>query len=906
MKILLVIAGMPLMVAVAGKVWAQSEPLRVMPASEETISRQPREVVSLTFAVRNDSNRALELEPHLLLPAGWRMVTQDLPFTLAGSASSIRLASFMIPQSAEAGEYLVTYEVQQRQQPAIRDACTVRVFVLPLESLKVAALEAPSFAIAGERFKSSFVVRNTGNAPISAAFQVRSVHGSKLTPQAGSLQLDPGRSTQIEIEITAPATRHRIEERITLSVQAENAGAHGTSSATQVVPRISVGEAYHTLATQVDMGFIIHQTPTQQSSGWQLGVSGSGALDETETRRLDFRLRGPDVRDRGSFGATDEYWLRYRNRASTWRLGDDIYGLSLLTEPGRYGRGGGFAYDTSAAGWSAFAAEERFAAANREQLGFNAHLRFAPARLDLNLLERRGGRLPAAIYSMGASTRWSGGASTLELAQSQAKEIDDRGRALRWDLYDATLPVHYYVTGWYADPEYRGYLRDERYLTAGFDYPLHNRSGLHGYYRHQQRNLDQHAEHPAAREHHANLGLSRGLWGSSRLALDFNLRAYADSHATPVEDIENRALRLALSQTFKNISLLYSSERGRTRSPGANADFATALHTLSASWQPGPAQSYGLYAMYDDNAYARRRQNAQTSFGLNANYTLGSTTIGLDAQRSYEIPHDAAMLDDAGERLDPSPYARSNRSHSIYSMRLAQQWRNGDRITLLARRITGPLPQSDLWLTYAVPFDLPLLHRTNVGAVRGRVFDTETGIGVRSVVLSLDGLTAVSSANGEYEFPAVPVGSYLLSLDRSNIDVEQVPRHGVLLQVKVDAGNAQRIDIPLVRSASVSVDVTLQPGDDARPRGLPNVLITMSQGEQIYRRLTDARGHVQLAGLPPGEWTVSISADAVPQGYTVASRERSLRIEPGAAAEARFRLTPVVRDIRLLPPLKLR
>jgi hypothetical protein len=115
-------------------------------------------------------------------------------------------------------------------------------------------------------------------------------------------------------------------------------------------------------------------------------------------------------------------------------------------------------------------------------------------------------------------------------------------------------------------------------------------------------------------------------------------------------------------------------------------------------------------------------------------------------------------------------------------------------------------------LTYSVPFDLPLYRRADVGAVQGRVYDAESGAGLRNIVLNLDGLTAVIDGRGEFEFPAVRAGNYQLSMDRGNVGVDKVPAGKLPLDVVVAAGDSQRVEVALANSVSVAVSVRLPEG----------------------------------------------------------------------------------------------
>jgi hypothetical protein len=543
-----------------------------------------------------------------------------------------------------------------------------------------------------------------------------------------------------------------------------------------------------------------------------------------------------------------------------------------------------------------------------EQTGLDAYYRPRNGtRLDATFLDITSGALPGTIYSLRAQSRLSAGLNA-DLEWGESEGGGERGQAMRANLSGSTGPLRYYATGWRADSAYRGYLRDKQYLSTGFDLPRRTGWGLHGYYRLQDWNLDKpqgfilDLQRPpnvedlirfAPTERRASLGTEHALGSASRLTLDLTQRTRTDGHSLPQIDTASRALRLGLARSVRQLSFLYAYERGITQNDIMATRFATALHLLTASWQAGPAQSYGLYVFRDDNAFSNERQPVETSYGLSASYVRGlATSLTLNAQRND---------------------AQTSRG-ALYNIALFHERPDGGRFSLTCRRIESRQTQTDFLLTYSVSFATPVARRANVGSVRGRVFDSETGAGLANVVLNLDGLTAVTGREGEFEFPVVKASAYRLSMDRANVDVGKVPVDDLPRDVNVVARERQDLQIALVRTVTLSAHVT-QPASGpgradtvaaAERGGVQNVLVTLRHGDTVYRRLTDADGRVQLAGLTPGAWSVTLAPDTLPAGYGASEGERRLELAPGATAAVEFELTPIARDIRMLPPLEVR
>jgi hypothetical protein len=860
-------------------------------------------VVAATFIVRNESSRALQLESNLILPAGWQPIASEMPFELRAGATAVRLISFVVPQMAQAGNYAVTYAVRDPRAPNLRATYTVRVAVAAALALQVLPIETPDYVIEGESYDSSFLLRNLGNAPLVVQYKARSAQGNRTEPREGACPLAPGESKRLTIKVHTVQTRRRESEDLTLIARVTGSDiTDSATSFTQVVPRVSRQEAYRTLATQLDLRTIASERDGRRASAWQPQLIGAGALDDSQSYQINFRLRGPDTRDRGPLGETDDYWLQYRHDAFVAAVGDDDYGLSMLTEPGRYGRGALLGYQADHWGMTGYQMLDRLASQPLEREGFNSY--FAPSeqtRVDFNLLRKETESASfGTVQSLRGRTQWPGNLSTdIELGRSA--DGDEHGNAVRAVVHGIANAVRYYAVGWRADRQFSGYLRDKEYFNTGFDYQR-TEWAFRGYYRVQDWNLelpkfqslesDDHASledfiRAAPTERQATLGVDRSFAFRTRVSLDYSIRNRHDPSAQPALDVGSQSARLGLGRSWKDLSLLYSIERGQTQNERLPGTFGTSLQILSAAWRISEAQSYSLYALRDDNAFANEPGAPQTTFGLSASYELGAAT-----SLSFEVQRDQSE-ESSGTSLNFS---------------LSHESPSGGRVSLLARRLEISSTQTDLMLTYSMPFGMPIGRKTNVGAVRGRVFDGESRTGVSNLLLNLDGLTAVTDRNGQFHFPVVPAGNHQLSVDRSRIEVGKVAAENLPLALDVTPLADREVQIALMRSVNIVVTVRLNPKrtDDpqsSKPvRAVPNTLITLKSGATVYRRLTDTNGIVQLGGLRPGRWLISISEEAIPADYSVENREVAIDLAPGASAGMDFVLTPVLRRMRMVAP----
>jgi len=108
--------------------------LEVRPAGKELFRTKPKGIVAVTFRVTNTTSQQHEFTSEVELPEGWVLITQDFPFDLGGNETTTKLVSFIVPETAPAGRYKITYLVKVRKYPSIRDFYTVDVVVLPYEA----------------------------------------------------------------------------------------------------------------------------------------------------------------------------------------------------------------------------------------------------------------------------------------------------------------------------------------------------------------------------------------------------------------------------------------------------------------------------------------------------------------------------------------------------------------------------------------------------------------------------------------------------------------------------------------------------------------------------------------------------------------------------------------------------
>jgi hypothetical protein len=883
--------------------------IEVKTLGQELLSKTPRQIITTRFSVVNVSEQAGQFEGRVILPAGWRVITPEAPFELANNESTVRYISIYIPEGAPAGDYDIGYEVRNRQNPAIMDAYSLSVRVLPVIKLQLSALTVPEYVISGNSYGVSYLIQNNGNAQIRVNYHVNSSRNHAITPDSASLTLNAGETQQVEIQVKTDLLQVVEKEWLNFSAEVENTDiAEKITSVIELLPRItSFGGAYNMLPSSAKLSYVTRSAGENQTSGWQTEISGQGAYDETGDSYISYLLRSPDLTEISSLAEIDEYRFYYSGKQFDYSLGDRVYSLSPLTERGVYGRGLQAGYQTEQSEVKVYYTADKYSAEKKKQSAIHVDYQIKKDyRLGINYLNKQNGNLSEEIFSLRNQMQWSSSFNTdIEFAQSKGES--ESAQAVRIEQYDYRHKLRYSFTLLYAEPEFLGSYRDQALASLNLNYLLNKKWTLQGYYKNQQTNLDTAADRAAADDQKIGTGITYRLSADSDISLDYDRQRKTDRRDNPEFSFSYDRWRLAVGQRFNNnLSLNVSAEREFYKDYFDQSSFTTERYRASAYWRATDQQTYSAYLAYNDTSRSIEEQNVQTTLGINANYQISRfTSLSLNAEKSIV----------------------NERQRFAYNMSFRHTLSNGDQFSLTGRHTRGQTNDTNIMLSYTVPFELPISRKKNVATLSGRVYDRQTGKGVADVILNLNSIIAISDADGDYRFPSVKFGAYYLSMKMPSGDISRVSLKKMPLSVEI--GSQKKLDIPLSRSVTLGSCVVVYkakelklPSQDAfrqvdgivKPvisdkelvpsHGLERIVLTLRNEQHIYRRLTDVNGCINVIGAPPGNWDISISKDAVPSGLTLKNERYSIEAKPGSKENVEFKLVPKVRRMKMLTPLK--
>jgi len=861
------------------------------------------------------------------LPEGWNLITKDFPFELNPQQIDNRLLSFFVPQTTLAGNYEITYIVQDKEDPSLRDSYKIYILVVPVGKLLAKLLESPKYVVAGEQYQSSFAVTNLGNTQYTVTAKVTSSENIPYTVDLDRFGLAPGQSQTVTVTVkTDPKITISLKHRVQLIAEAvedskTKAKAVG-ESIVEIVPKITgVEQTYHTIPTELTVRYVSHENE-ERDWGVQTEIRGQGTLDEQGKHHIKFRAIGPDLQQKSILGERDEYTLSYWTDRYELHFGDRSYSLSSLTENYLYGRGleGRVNLDDNLS-LGTYHMQTRWLQPDIEETGASLdYLINQKEKVGLNyLIKQADDTVISNITSLEALLKpFDDTDLELEYAIGPGGTAKDNAYLTRF--YGNNDWLRYYLKLIHAGPDYPGYYKDSDFISGGVSLPLIKRLNLNASFRQQKNNLDlKPLLYSAPLEKHYEFGLDYKLADNTRLSFDWLNQNREDQLESPQFDYEENTFRLGLAHSFKKLSLFTSAEVGKTNNNLDDSSSKTERYTASARFSPSSKQCYSGYLYYDKDSDFTGENRRSTTLGLNAQYQIANRTF-------------------LNFLLQTNDYEYSTQGgRDNLEARLSHIFTNKSRLSIVARHTRYKNSNSEydtaLMVQYTIPLGLPVSRKKSIGGVKGYLYDQETQNPIAHAFLRLNGSTAVTDKSGNFTFNSVRPGTYYLNVDTASIGMNRIPNKKTPIELAVRGGEKTLVIIPVTRAAQLSGRIMVygyeknhskttlseKHSDTNEPRyvigkgsgyvksdklvedhGLANTIIELRNSSEIRRTVTDNQGRFEFEELRPVKWMLKISNDDLPEYHYLEEDTFELELKPGQRREISAKVLPQKRRIRII------
>lgn len=848
----------------------------------------------VTAALRVDADQVRFMEESFELPDGWAAVMPPGRFGLDPGQTRLRTFAFQVGPSASAGVYEVRYTLTDRADPSVHDSETLEVVVRAVSSIRLEVVQTPSFVIAGDPAQIGLRAYNGGNATIRATVSAAPESGLRADLSEKEFELGPREEKELTLDIETDAEENRPTQRI---VRVQMRTPTAVSEAVVILPITPHArrlDRWRRLPARASL----YATTDGTHVALQPELRGAGTLDLKERWATDFLFRGPDADGTGAFALRDEYRLAVAGPGVSIGLGDQIYSLSGLLSPNRYGRGVGVSASPGPLRLGAHVLQERFVAEPDTEIGATVAAESERlGTLGVHMLQRFGEEARDTIWSLTGTTRSSGMANLdAEFAvDTSAVRPALAGRVVASALLPGGTLLSVRET--VAAPTFSGYERDVHRTDASVVVPLSRTVSTHASYRFAERNLAlDRAAITAPTNHRADAGL---VWApAAGWSVNGGLAGAMQADRLGGDGWREAAARL---QVGRGARRLYASLHGLA---GVHADVSTGEPSLGAE--------IGAHVMATPSPRLSLRGSATWgSADADVTSSLYSVDSSVGAAVTW-LPVDGLVADVSGRHgLQP------DNPNDQLDARLQYTFRRG--VQLGGRwhaTVASALEQSAV-LSVSVPFGVPLGRNPGSGGIQGRVYDADLPgqPGLGGVVLKVGRAVAVTDQDGTFRFARLDSGICSLQVDRATIGHGRIGLDKLPMTVRVEGGRLTPVDIGVTSVASLRGrvlqigksaaattygPVLLGAGDDVETHGVVGVNVVLTSGLERVVTVTDARGSFQIDALRPGVWTATVRPSQIPMYFEDREPGRALSLSPGQAGELDVRLEPMVRLIRMV------
>ncbi len=871
--------------------FSQPDEIQLRSPRGTTIISAPGELLTIPISILNKGTVRDRISLFPRLPDTWRQLTVPPPASLAPGESAVRLVTVAYPRNTHAGEYRIVISATDSTHRRDEHLLPVTVKVTRLVSYQVLLHDSPRFTVAGDAIAYEYEVINTGNDLLTLDLDGRSSLGFPVTITPPLLRLPAGTSAMVRAEVpTAEDYPHRVKHSLVLTAAPAPEGeSQSVTTLTDLIPRIT--------STSPDkfaypMSGTVRFAGDNDQRGVQVELSGYGSFHQDHRDRFEFLFRTPETQTLTILGIRDEYRARYTRDEHMVYVGDWNYALTTLTEVGRFAFGAGGRTSVSDVTLGGYYNSTRIGEPNRRQVaGFARYNVASDVQTGLNIL-RRDERSDATIASATVAMRpLSNTDVEIEAARSSAASGSDGAVAA---YVRGTLPVGAYDVRFVkAGPNFESYYRDLQVATVSLTGYATTQVRLEMLARDERRNgRGDTLIRSAPRSQFVQFG---GSYGTA-FSVYYRAGMFADPISASRLDRREDLFLFRAAHNFGNLIVSAYADIGTITDRRLGGSGDTRRYAGSIGWQPLPEVSFnGMLESARTPDILSGASNKRTSGSVALWYAIAqSTRANVSVFRSQ------------------SSYLGFTQSYSILEAALEHMFASRHRMSGRVRTslLSGNASETAFSVEYGMPLALPLGNLETVGVLSGRIIDQQ-GNGVMGVMVLVGSKAGVSDANGIFAVRDLPPGEHLLDVDRGSLGLDRIVHIPLPMTVSVIGG--EETSIVLRTLAPSFLQGNVRRFDDL-PTGIRDsvartdvpidesvlIAVDISNGDERFRRLTNARGSFSFPDLRPGAWTIAYSAISLPDDHFLERTTEEITLEEGETVDVFLRILPKRRSIRVI------
>jgi len=849
----------------------------------------PGKVHSLVFKINNPYPYDIIVSPKVKLPQKWLLASAMSDITLTANESKIYLIQAFIPSYAVNGEHTVNITVINKTQ----NQTTTNNFTLTvnhIQKISVNSLYSSNYVKAGDTIKSTFVIKNDGNDTEEVTLEPS--HGS-IIKGSSIIYIPAGKSEEINLyQYTDPKQPRFSQNLIKLNAKTKNDSLQDVFAynRTDVIPVFQVNEdIYLRFPVKLSASYIAHERNNDYQDTFQGEIYGKRSLDEQNTKQLEFRAIGPDKFGLTAFSQYEEYFINYASRNFFVHLGDKIYSSSYLTEFSRYGRGVELRKNIKKIEIGGFYNSPRFFKDIKDEINI-----YVKANLNLKNNIRYGYLLKRENNLINTHLQYLAGEATLlkkiELQGEYAISNNNNIHGNAWQLQVNTnlKKLNANASYIYAAPTFSGYFSNTRFFTSHINYSISPKFSVNANYQKDARNFKRDTLYSAApyRER-MQIGVSYRYVQKGTISLFTGIQEYEDRMEPKQFFYKEKFSRIELNQVIGSFGINLQTYFAETNNFLTNSIGKSSMYTANFHYNK-KGTFINLYGSYSQlNRYETANQNMFLYGGQINKFISNKLNISASYQNTYYIE---------------DYYADRN----LFDLTLNYRITEKQEINVISRYALSQqqINNKDFGLSikYILNLNVPIKKIKEYGSLHGNI----TNLGITytpGIKLQLGQQTAMVDENGNFWFKNIKPDTYFLEINQQTLNFKDITNIHFPVKLNILEGE-NYFDFGIIGSASIKGEIVLE--NTTEKINNESIIIEISSGNEIYRKICDLSNPFNFTYLRPGNWQLKIYRNGLSNQYKILTDVFNFTLD---ASEERKIIVDIVKQQKeikyLQEPMKI-
>ncbi|VXA93041.1 MULTISPECIES: COG1470 family protein [Chryseobacterium] len=842
--------------------------------SQKKDSLKPGTITSISFTIENKNsvaktyNLKAETSNNFIIP-----ILKNGEITVSPNESKIYIVPLQIATETPQGKYSVLLQGTEitTGENIIE---TAELLVSGNRKLSLTLLDSPEFVKAGETIQSTFLLKNHGNVSENLILESKNA----IIDLGATLILAPGESKKITVSKRTSSDLGKNEyQNLNLSVFSkdnpqENQTAYSSVKIISVKPVEE--DIFHRFPVSASVYMIGMQNRGHYDNGFQGELYGKGSLDNENKNLLEFHAATKNPVEFNSFTQYEEYFVNYKRENFWVHLGDKNYFASFLTEYARYGRGAEIRFDLKKISFGGFYNHPRFFRDIKDEFNMYSKLKIGKQSeitagylykiprtesTDITFLNMRldsDVHLPYVTgkFNINKNLEISG-----ETSYSKTEKTD--GTAFMIQTIANYERVKGNVMYMRASPEYAGYFNNTSNININLQYQLSKQIQFIANYVQDAKNFQRDTLFLAAPyRKYLQYGIQYKYSKTGNIIFYGGSQRYEDRLMPKEFDYNDRFFKLSVNQQIGIFQLNVEGQLGKTENYLTRVSGNSSFYTANISFDKFKT-SFNIYGSYALTSRYQLQNQQQFYFGARIlNRFSDKTQFSLFYQNNY-MPEDY--------------YTDRNLFELLFQQQIFSKHEIGVSARYNLQR--GELGNKDFIfsLRYTLKMNIPTQKIAEYTTLSGNI----KNLGVKKVDgirLIMGNHLSITDRNGNYLFKNVSPGDYVLEIDRSTTDINDIADQNVPASLALtDKENI--FNFGLTSAAKIQGKIDYKEHENTlsfaqlstKKKKNENVIVEVSNGNQTFRKIALLGDSFDFTYLRPGDWKVKVYRNGLDKRYKI-------------------------------------